>query len=1060
MADLLAQLQTTLGDAYLIERELGGGAMSRVFLAVETRLDRRVVIKVLSPELAQGISVERFEREIRLAASLQQANIVPVLTAGETAGLPFYIMPFVEGESLRDRLSRGVLPVAEVVSVLRDLSRALAYAHAHGVVHRDIKTDNVLLSAGTAVVTDFGIAKALRAARTGFRSEALTQFGTSIGTPAYMAPEQAAGDPDVDARADLYALGCVAYELLSGRTPFGGRSAAQALVAQMRERPRLITDRRPDTPRVLADLVMRCLAKEPANRPESAGEIGRTLEAISSGQLLALPGIVSDDRAVFSRALLWYAAAFAAVAVVTRLAILEIGLPGWVLPGALVVMALGLPVLLFVAYAHRVTRLVAAATPVAIPDAGQSPSRSHGTLAALAIRASPHLSWRGARTGCAIALVAFALFTAGFMVLRALGVGPAGSLLASGAVDREAPILVTDFTIHNADTSLATVLSSAARAGLEQSSVIRVVSPAEIAATLTRMRQPVSQHLDAALARDMAPRLGSSAIVEGDLTGVGDGFIVGLRLVAAQSGRELASFQTTGSGPKGLIDAIGTLTRRLRDKIGESLREVARTPPLSQATTASLDALRAYTRANWANDVEANYTAALRYALQAVTIDSTFAEAWRKLAAVRINARAPTSEVNDALRHAFAYRERLPTTERLQIEATYFWVGPGRDRGRGIDVMREMMARGDSSTGNNLGIALASRRDFEAADSAFRIAIRADSAWVVPYIGLIEALFYQDRRDEVDSVLTLIHRRFPAFDPTGQIAQVLYSAGRLDSTAELARQLRASDASRNRREGLRFAAGIALAQGRLDAWRRFTDSGRVADAAANAAPPALVDSATEAWVDAWPRGQADDGVRRLDAGLAATPMAALTAVDRPYFAVAVAYAMNQRPDKAREIIAQYHAQVHDTALVRSNTPELHTVLGEIALAEHKPLVAIREFRLGDTASDGPVNACVACLAFEVARAFEDAGEPDSAIVYYRQFLSLPTWYQSPYPWLELPRTIPWAHLHLGELCQRQGERADALLQYHTFLDLYRHPDAELQSLVSDVRRRVAALQVG
>src|SRR5215831_4580401 len=160
MTDLRAQLQSTLGEAYTIERELGGGGMSRVFVATEESLGRRVVVKVLPSEAAGAVSVERFRREIRLAASLQQANIVPVLSAGDAGGVAYYTMPFVKGESLRARLAaKGALPIAECVAILRDVARALAFAHAEGVVHRDIKPENILLSGGTAVVTDFGIAK-------------------------------------------------------------------------------------------------------------------------------------------------------------------------------------------------------------------------------------------------------------------------------------------------------------------------------------------------------------------------------------------------------------------------------------------------------------------------------------------------------------------------------------------------------------------------------------------------------------------------------------------------------------------------------------------------------------------------------------------------------------------------------------------------------------------------------------------------------------------------------------------------------------------------------------
>src|SRR3954467_3022468 len=199
-ADLAAQLQNTLGPAYSVERELGGGGMSRVFVAVDTRLGRRVVVKVLSPDLVASVSADRFEREIRLAARLQHPHIVPLLSAGAVDGIPYYTMPFVEGASLRARLGAGALPPAEAQSILRDVARALAYAHRQGIVHRDIKPENVLLAEGVAMVADFGVARALSAATT-LAGDVLTQVGMRIGTPAYMAPEQAAGDPDVDFRA-------------------------------------------------------------------------------------------------------------------------------------------------------------------------------------------------------------------------------------------------------------------------------------------------------------------------------------------------------------------------------------------------------------------------------------------------------------------------------------------------------------------------------------------------------------------------------------------------------------------------------------------------------------------------------------------------------------------------------------------------------------------------------------------------------------------------------------------------------------------------------------------
>ena len=273
------QLQKALGDAYRIDRELGGGGMSRGFLSTETALDRRVVLKVLPPELASGVSVERLKREISMAARLQHAHIVPLLSAGDANGLPWFSMPFVEGESLRARLGRGELPIAEAVRTMRDVASALAYAHAKGVVHRDIKPENILIADGSATGTDFGVAKALVESATG-QGGTLTSVGMALGTPAYMSPEQAAGDERTDNRADIYALGVVAYEMLAGRNPFAGRSPQATLAAHMTETPAPVEQARQATPPALAQLVNKCLAKSAADRPQSAQEVVHALDAL------------------------------------------------------------------------------------------------------------------------------------------------------------------------------------------------------------------------------------------------------------------------------------------------------------------------------------------------------------------------------------------------------------------------------------------------------------------------------------------------------------------------------------------------------------------------------------------------------------------------------------------------------------------------------------------------------------------------------------------------------------------------------------------------------------
>jgi tRNA A-37 threonylcarbamoyl transferase component Bud32/tetratricopeptide (TPR) repeat protein len=273
--DLRESLQAAFGAAYVIERELGGGGMSRVFVATESALGRSVVLKVLPPELAAGLSVDRFRREIQVAASLQHPHIVPLLTAGQAGQFLYYSMPLIEGESLRVRLKReGELPIGMAARLLAEVARALAHAHRHGIVHRDIKPENILLAGDEAQVADFGIAKALTASAEG---STLTAVGMAIGTPAYMAPEQAV-DAYVDHRADLYALGVVAYEMLAGQPPFGGRTAAQLLAAHATQTPVKLATLRPAVPPALAELVMRLLEKRPADRPQSADEVLRALE--------------------------------------------------------------------------------------------------------------------------------------------------------------------------------------------------------------------------------------------------------------------------------------------------------------------------------------------------------------------------------------------------------------------------------------------------------------------------------------------------------------------------------------------------------------------------------------------------------------------------------------------------------------------------------------------------------------------------------------------------------------------------------------------------------------
>jgi len=279
MPDFADHLQEALGPNYQLDRELTGGGMSRVFVAIDRSLGRKVVVKVLPPELAAGVNRERFRREIQVAAQLQHPHIVPLLSAGEQGDLLWYTMPYIEGESLRAALERKKqFTPREVIRILHDVIDALAFAHERGVIHRDIKPANILTQGSHALVTDFGVAKAISAA---LPISGVTSAGIAIGTPAYMAPEQLAGDSTADHRMDIYAAGLLAYELLTGVSPFTSPSPRETLAAQLTRDPKPLHEVSADVPRSLSVLIMRCLAKDPAARPQRAEEILHELDSLT-----------------------------------------------------------------------------------------------------------------------------------------------------------------------------------------------------------------------------------------------------------------------------------------------------------------------------------------------------------------------------------------------------------------------------------------------------------------------------------------------------------------------------------------------------------------------------------------------------------------------------------------------------------------------------------------------------------------------------------------------------------------------------------------------------------
>ena len=417
------------------------------------------------------------------------------------------------------------------------------------------------------------------------------------------------------------------------------------------------------------------------------------------------------------------------------------------------------------------------------------------------------------------------------MVLRAFGVGPAGSLLARGRFTAREPVIITDFAVQHTDTALGAVVSDAVRAALSQSQVISLVPPTAIAAALRRMERPVNTHLDLATAREMAQREGVKAVVDGQVTGVGTGYILTLRLVSADSGVELASFRETGDGPRGLIDAADQSARQLRAKIGESLRSVQASPPLAQATTASLEALRLFSEAQRANGIEEDPQAAVQYAQQAVAADSDFASAWRLLAATLSNANGSRAEADSAIERAYRLRDRLPEMERLETEAFYFFQGPHKDRARALSAYRALIERGDSTVAPvNAGEVLRSERAYAQAESMNLLSLHANPQAGITVGNAVELELDQGHIDSAAKMLRAWEQRSPnAHGARLHDIVVRYALG---DQAGLQRELDSLQRSGDqtfRVWGLGSQAGLALLHGRLaDADRLLREQSAIA----------------------------------------------------------------------------------------------------------------------------------------------------------------------------------------------------------------------------------------
>ncbi len=1044
--DLRQRLQEKLSGTYELERELTGGGMSRVFVAEEHALGRKVVVKVLPTDLTAGVNFDRFKREIQMAARLQHPHIVQMLSAGEVEGIPYYTMPFVEGESLRTCIARnGPLPITQVISILRDVARALAYAHERGIVHRDIKPDNVLLSGGSATVTDFGIAKAISAARTE-ANVTLTQVGSSIGTPAYMAPEQAAADPATDHRADIYSFGCVGFELLAGRPPFIAKSPQKLLAAQMGETPQRITDLRPDTPAELAELIMTCLAKDADERPQQASDLVRVLDTVTSGAgHTAMPPILMGGRGALKRALLIYAAAAVIVPIVARAAIIAIGLPSWVFPGAIAVMLLGLPVILFTAYVYKVTHKAVTMTPHYTPHG--TPSITHSTMATLAIKASPHVSWRRTGLGGAYAVGGFVALIGGYMLLRAMGIGPAGSLLAAGSVGKNEKILVADFTPPAADTSLGPVITEAFRTALGQSRTVSVLQQNAMREVLRRMERAPTTHVDFALAREIATREGIRAVVDGNVLSLGGDYVISLRLVTP-TGDELATFRETANGQREILPAIDRLARDMRAKIGESLKSVQAAPPLEQVTTPSLEALKKYVQGSKAAAQDGDWPRGEALLKEAIALDTAFAMAYRKLA-VEYNNRGNSVAGDSLIAKAFAHRDRLSDVERYLLLGTYYQTGPKQDIVQSISAFEQLLDIQPNNTAamNNLANGYRYRRDYVRAAELYQKAIATGPVASVHYGNLITTLVWLGKFDDARKVSADFIEAFPTNSGAYlRRADLMAALRKFDSAAILYADALKNHAPDPASRAITMFGQSALAElnGRITESNRLASEGTEEMRASLAIPGDRLAVELGAAMSAiFVLGDTAGALRMADAALARTPLRSLPVASRPYLEAVRIYSLAGRPEKARGILAEWEqsrtsVQRFDDVLSR------HYRLGDIAFAEKRYQDAVREY------TEAGREGCDHCAMFRLFQTEVALGNVDAAIRFGNSFAEARRIDR-------VSSALPITYETLGKLYEKKGDRPHAIEAYRQFVELWKDADPVLQPRVRQARARIAAL---
>ncbi len=742
------------------------------------------------------------------------------------------------------------------------------------------------------------------------------------------------------------------------------------------------------------------------------------------------------------------------------------GLPDWVAPGAIVLLLIGFPIVLATAFVQQGMGRRAPAVDgepraegasVAPAEGGptspaeQAPAASAEGEPGAAVEGeigAHHriFTWRNALLGGAAAFTLLGVATAAWMVMRTLGVGPAATLVARGVIDERERVILAEFENRTGDSLLAQVVTEAFRVDLAQSPIVTVVEPSYVAGVLSRMRREPETRLDLELAREVALRDGIKAVVAGEVGTAGTGYVLSVRLLATEGGAVLASHREAASDSTEIIDAIDEASRKLREQIGESLRSVRAEEPLASVTTSSLEALRTYSQAIRAIEVESRPEKGIALLEEAVALDTSFAMAWRKLGVVLGNRGQERSRSIEALTKAYEHRDRLSRRERLLTTSSYY-SSVTDELEKAIAALENLvdMDPADSWALNNLSVLWSQLEEFERGEEYASLAIRADSANPLHYENAAANQIYQGRHADAEATIEAMLRKIPETPRLVEYRAYLASA-QLDHAGA-----RAAIEELRRREA------------RSLYWRAFTsdllgsvaaNEGRVAeaeehyrDAMTTNLERDLADEYLESAIrlaDLQARLGGDPAVAfaTVDEALGRLPLSSLDPLDRPYLDLVLFYARAGDAGRAKRLMDEFAGT--EASAIGNAESDLRWMRGAVALAQERPDDAIAELQR--------VRAyyCRICALSELAEAYELAGRPDSAIAVYERHVDTRDAFRIFADRGELGPALE----RLGQLYDAAGDPQKAAEYYARFVELWRDADPELQPRVEAAQRRI------